>query len=144
LAALLVLPDNYILFDNKHESLKHSNFSSQPSFWSYTLQRLKGMPNNMITRKFFLFTLTAAASLYLVQGTSCNANDKSQFSGNVGAASVSASGLSLKADLETRVDDSQNAPQSRPVQNAAPEPVCHTHQDLDKKLITGGTDVLPM
>jgi hypothetical protein len=102
------------------------------------------MANNMITRKFFLLTVTAAASLYLVQGTSCNANDKSQFFGSVGAASVSASGLSLKADLETRVDDSQNTPQSRPVQHAAPEPVCHTHQDLDKKLILGGSDVLPM
>lgn len=102
------------------------------------------MANNMITRKFLLLAVTVAASLYLVQGTSCNANDKSQVSGHVGAASVSASGLSLKADLESRVDDSQNTPQLRPVQKAAPEPVCHDHKDLDKTLILGGADVLPM
>jgi hypothetical protein len=98
----------------------------------------------MITRKFFLLTVTAAASLYLVQGTGCSANDKSQFSGNVGAAALSGSGLSLKADLETRIGDSQNIPQARPIQSAEPEPVCRSHKDLDKTLIMGGADVLPM
>ncbi len=97
----------------------------------------------MITRKFILLSVTAAASLYLVQGNSCQASDNSQMAGTVGAASVSASGLSLKVNLERQVDDSQNVRQ-KPEQKAVPEPVCRGHRDLDKTLILGGAEALPM
>lgn len=98
----------------------------------------------MITRKFFILSVTVVASLYFVQGTSCNANDKSQIVGSIGAASVSASGLCLKVNLERQFDDSQNIKPVKPVQKAVPEPVCRSHRDLDKTLILGGSEVLPM
>lgn len=97
----------------------------------------------MITRKLLFLSVAAATSLYLVQGTSCIANDKAHIAGSVGAASVSAPGFSLKVNLERQVDDSQNL-KSKPVQKAVPEPVCRGHRDLDKQLILGGADVLPM
>ncbi|HEY9754113.1 MAG TPA: hypothetical protein V6C97_03005 [Oculatellaceae cyanobacterium] len=97
----------------------------------------------MITRKPILFALTAAASLYAFQGISCSANDNSQSVGTVGAASVSASGLSLKANLERQFDN-LNVKTRKSSQKAQPEPVCNDHKDLDKTLILGGSEVIPM
>jgi hypothetical protein len=97
----------------------------------------------MITRKSILFALTAIASLTVFQGLSCSANDNSQSIGAVGAASVSASGLSLRANLERQFDN-LNVKNSKPTQKAQPEPVCHDHKDLDKTLILGGAESIPM
>ena len=97
----------------------------------------------MITRKSVLLALTATASLTAFQALSCSANDNSQTSGTIGAASVSASGLSLRANLERQFDN-LNVKTSKPSQKAQPEPVCHDHKDLDKTLILGGSEAIPM
>ena len=101
------------------------------------------MAKEMNTQKLSLFIL-AAVSVGIVQATSCNANDKLQVNGSVGAASVHASGVSLRVNLERQFDDSRSLKPAKPVQKSVPEPVCHTHSDLDKTLILGGSDTVPM
>ncbi len=93
-------------------------------------------------KQFFLLTAVAFCA-YLTQ-SAVVAKEIASESYAVGAASISAPVYSLKVDLERQFSESQSLKPASLAPKYSPEPVCRERRDLDKTLILGGAEILPM